>query len=136
DKFIGDAVMAFFGAPVPHEDHAARALRAAIGMHEALEAMRPGFERLGLAIDIGVGVNTGEMAVGNMGSIERFNYTVLGDAVNLGSRLEGLTKAYGVFCIVGQDTRQAVGDGEFVFRELDLVQVKGKHEPTRIYELL
>jgi adenylate cyclase len=136
DKFIGDAVMAFFGAPVPHEDHASRALRAAVGMHEALEAMRPAFERLGVVIEIGVGVNTGEMAVGNMGSADRFNYTVMGDAVNLGSRLEGLTKAYGVFCLVGQDTRDAIRDGEFQFRELDLVQVKGKHEPTRIYELL
>jgi adenylate cyclase len=135
DKFIGDAVMAFFGAPVAHPDHAARSLRAVLGMHEALELLRPVFERLGVRVDIGVGVNTGDMAVGNMGSTERFNYTVMGDAVNLASRLEGLTKAYGVFCVVGQETREAASD-EFSFRELDLVQVKGKHEPVRIYELL
>ena len=134
DKFIGDALMAFFGAPVAHPDHAARALGAALRMHEALATLRPELAALGVELDIGVGVNTGEMAIGNMGSADRFNYTVMGDAVNLASRLEGLTKTYGVFCIVGQDAREAAPGLEY--RELDLVQVKGKAEPTRIFELL
>ena len=135
DKFIGDAVMAFFGAPVSHDDHASRALATVLQMHAALAAPAPTFADLGAEIAIGVGVNTGDMIVGNMGSTERFNYTVIGDSVSLSSRLEGLTKTYGVFCLVGEETRHAVGDA-FPFRELHIVQVKGKAEPVRIFELM
>ena len=136
DKYIGDAVMAVFGAPVPRDDHAAQALRCVARMHEALKVLNEGpLKKFGLEVAIGVGVNTGPMVVGNMGSEERFDYTVAGDAVNLSSRLEGLSKVYGVFCLVGDGTRRAVGEG-FVFRELDLVQVKGKHEAVSVHELL
>jgi len=135
DKYIGDAVMAVFGAPVVRADHAERALRCAAQMHAELEALQPQFEKLGLKVAIGVGINTGDMVVGNMGSRERFDYTVAGDAVNLASRLEGLTKVYGAFCLVSEATRRAVGP-EFSFREVDLVQVKGKREAIAIHELL
>lgn len=135
DKYIGDAVMAVYGAPVPKADHAARALATALAMHEALARLEPALRARGLALKIGVGVNTGEMVVGNMGSRERFDYTVVGDAVNLASRLEGLTKVYGVYCLVGPQTRAAAPPG-FRFRELDLVRVKGKGHPVALHELL
>jgi adenylate cyclase len=136
DKFIGDAVMAVFGAPVKDQDHPASALRCALAMYRALSAVQPAVkEFVGTEIAIGIGINSGDMVVGNMGSRERFNYTVIGDAVNLSSRLEGLTKVYGVFCLVGSNTRRAAR-GDFTFREVDLVQVKGKDEPVAIYELL
>ena len=136
DKYIGDAVMAVFGAPVPFEDHARRALSCALDMHRALQALNQGpLASFGLTLSIGVGVNTGEMVVGNMGSEERFDYTVAGDAVNLASRLEGLTKRYGVFCLVGDGARRAAGAG-FTFRSLDLVQGKGKHQAVEVHELV
>lgn len=132
DKYVGDALMAVFGAPAPTLDHPDRALSAALEMHRQLEVLRatthPG-------LDIGVGLNTGEVVAGNMGSEERFDYTVIGDAVNLASRLEGLTKRYGVFCIVGDDTRTRASAG-FRFRELDLVRVKGRARPVAIHQLL
>jgi len=135
DKYIGDAVMAVYGAPVPKPDHAARALATAAAMRVALTRLEPSLGARGIALKIGVGVNTGEMVVGNMGSRERFDYTVVGDAVNLASRLEGLTKVYGVFCVVGPQTRDAAPAG-YRFRELDLVRVKGKAHPVAIHELL
>jgi adenylate cyclase len=136
DKYIGDAVMAVFGAPVALADHADQALGCALQMHRELEALAAPLQaQFGIAPRIGVGVNTGEMVVGNMGSAERFDYTVAGDAVNLASRLEGLTKTYGVFCLVGEACRRAASP-HFRFREIDLVQVKGKHEPVGIFELL
>ncbi len=135
DKFIGDAVMALFGAPVPDGSHADSAVQAALAMHRALEDVRPVAAQYGISLDIGVGVNTGEVAVGNMGSEERFEYTVLGDAVNLASRLEGLTKQYGVFCLVGPGTARALS-GSVRLRRLDLVRVKGKAEPVEVFELL
>ena len=132
DKYVGDALMAVFGAPAPTADHPDRALAAALQMHRQLEVLRatthPGLQ-------IGIGLNTGEVVAGNMGSEERFDYTVIGDAVNLASRLEGLTKRYGVFCIAGDDTRLRAGSG-FRFRELDLVRVKGRARPVAIHELL
>jgi len=136
DKYIGDAVMAVFGAPALRQDHAARGLATAIAMHAALERLRPELARYGAGnLQIGVGVNTGEMVVGNMGSADRFDYTAVGDAVNLASRLEGLTKVYGVFCLVGAATRAAAPAG-YRFRAVDLVRVKGKARPTEIFELL
>jgi adenylate cyclase len=105
-------------------------------MHRELEALNAGpLKSLGLEVAIGVGINSGEVVAGNMGSAERFDYTVVGDAVNLASRLEGVSKVYGVFCLVGEATRRACSDA-FTFRELDQVQVKGKHEAVAVYELL
>ena len=135
DKFIGDAIMALFGAPVAREAHARDAICCALAMHAALESVRPRAESMGIELAIGVGVNSGEMVVGNLGSESRFDYTVLGDAVNLASRLEGLTKRYGVFCLVGEATAREVA-GEFELRSVDLVRVKGKGEPVELFELL
>ncbi|MBL9099917.1 MAG: CHASE2 domain-containing protein [Myxococcales bacterium] len=135
DKYIGDAVMAVYGAPVPKQNHAGLALATAVGMCSALAKLQPQLEPRGITLRIGVGVNTGDMVVGNMGSSERFDYTVVGDAVNLASRLEGLTKVYGVFCLVGPLTRAQAPAG-YRFRELDLVRVKGKGQPVAIFELL
>lgn len=133
DKYIGDAIMAFWGAPLHDDDHARSAVLAALDMQATIEQLRPQFIEKGWPeIRIGVGVNSGIMRVGNMGSEFRMAYTVMGDAVNLGSRLEGITKQYGVGIIVGETTRNAVPD--VVFRELDRVRVKGKDQPVAIYE--
>ncbi len=133
DKYMGDAIMAFWGAPLEDPQHARHALYAAFDMMESLKTIRQEFREKGWPeVNIGIGINSGLMNVGNMGSEFRVAYTVLGDAVNLGSRLEGLTKAYGVDIIVSASTKQAVD--EFIFRELDLVRVKGKHEPVAIYQ--
>ena len=133
DKYMGDAVMAFWGAPIRDPEHARNALLAGMGMIAKLEELQPQFRERGWPeIRIGVGINTGPMNVGNMGSEFRMAYTVLGDAVNLGSRLEGLTKGYGVQIIVNETTRETVP--EFAYRELDRVRVKGKDKPVTIYE--
>ncbi len=136
DKYIGDAIMAVWGAPVPQSDHAVRACRAALGMVSGLEALVADWRQRGLPdLDIGIGINTGPMVVGNMGSARRLSYTVIGDNVNLGSRLEGLNKMYGSHVIASEATVQAAR-GVLVVRELDLVRVKGKRLPVRIYEVL
>ncbi|MCW8831354.1 MAG: adenylate/guanylate cyclase domain-containing protein, partial [Gammaproteobacteria bacterium] len=133
DKYMGDAVMAFWGAPLDDPKHALHAMNAAMQMTERMHNLRQEFGKRGWPeIKIGVGVNTGDMNVGNKGSEFRVDYTILGDAVNLGSRLEGLTKVYGVDIIVGEATKYAVP--EYEYRELDLVKVKGKDEPVAIYE--
>lgn len=133
DKYIGDAVMALFGAPLKNDDDAARAIRTAIGMREALKGLNAEFEAKGLPrLSLGVGVNTAMVVAGNMGSTTRLNYTVIGDGVNLASRLEGLSKKYGVEIIASASTR-ALAPG-FVYRELDIARVKGKNEPVGIYE--
>ena len=135
DKYIGDAIMAFWNAPMNDPNHARNAVVTGLAMLERTVAIREEFlERGWPEIRIGAGINTGVMSVGDMGSEFRMAYTVLGDAVNLGSRLEGLTKGYGVEIIVSESTRDAVDD--FVFRELDVVRVKGKDEPIAIYEPL
>ncbi|MBV8758296.1 MAG: adenylate/guanylate cyclase domain-containing protein, partial [Deltaproteobacteria bacterium] len=136
DKYIGDAVMAFWAAPVDMPDHAARACEVALRMQEALVALNEKWKREGKpAIAIGIGINTGAMAVGNMGSAARFEYTVLGDQVNLGARLEALTKEYGVGILVGEATAKAAGTG-FVFREVDVVRVKGRASAAPVFELV
>ncbi|MDI1247098.1 MAG: adenylate/guanylate cyclase domain-containing protein, partial [Rhodoferax sp.] len=133
DKYMGDAIMAFWGAPVPDPDHARNALLAAMEMIAKLDALQDHFKSRGWPpIKVGVGLNTGDMTVGNMGSEFRLAYTIMGDAVNLGSRLESLTKNYGVNIMVSEFTSARVPD--FAFRELDCVRVKGKDRPVRIYE--
>ncbi|CAH0232639.1 Adenylate cyclase 1 [Massilia sp. Bi118] len=135
DKYIGDAVMAFWGAPVAFPDHASRAVATSLRMQASSERLNRDFLKRGWPeLKIGIGINTGHMHVGDMGSSIRRAYTVMGDAVNLGSRLEGITKVYGVGIAVGAATRLAAP--EFVYRELDLVRVKGKNEPVAIFEPL
>ncbi|HHM23474.1 MAG TPA: adenylate/guanylate cyclase domain-containing protein [Bacteroidetes bacterium] len=136
DKYVGDEIMAVFGAPFFFKDHAAKACRAAIGMMKRLGELRARYAaRNGEYFNIGIGIHTGEMVVGNLGSRQLFDYTVIGDAVNLGARLEGLNKFYGTNIIISEDTLQAAGRG-VIARELDIVRVKGKELPIRIYELL
>ena len=135
DKYMGDAIMAFWGAPLADPEHARHALQAAMAMLAELHRMGPEFVARGWPeLHIGVGLNTGQMNVGNMGSEFRRAYTVLGDAVNLGSRLEGQTKTYGVELIVSESTRDEVP--EYTYRELDRIRVKGKDKPVTIYEPL
>lgn len=133
DKYIGDAIMAFWGAPLPQPDHAARALAAAVDMQRKMVEVRREFTARGWPeIHVGIGINTGIMNVGNMGSRFRIAYTVVGDAVNLGARIEQLTRGYDVEIIVSETTRAVIGG--YLFRELDYVRVKGKHLPTRLFE--
>lgn len=135
DKYIGDAVMAVFGAPIDLEDHAERACKTALAMISALGPLNERWQKHGLPkIAIGIGINTGSMSVGNMGSEKRFDYTVMGDAVNLGARLEGLTKQYKVNILVGQATKDAA-DKRFVFREVDGVRILGRSATAKVYEL-
>ena len=136
DKYIGDAVMAVYGAPAPQPDHAARACRTALGMLKRAESINGHWQEAGLPpLRIGIGINTGAMVVGNMGSQRRFDYTVIGDNVNTAFRVEGQCKVYGVDAIVCQSTRDLCRD-QFHFRVLDLIQVKGRQQPLAIFELL
>lgn len=133
DKYIGDAIMAFWGAPLHDPDHALHAVQAAIAMRKRMVTLQQEMTVQGFPeIKIGIGVNSGQMRVGNMGSSFRVAYTVMGDAVNLASRLEGLTRQYDTWVIVGETTRALIAG--YVWRELDLVRVKGKHEPVAIFE--
>ncbi len=133
DKYIGDAIMAFWGAPVHTERHAYLAVKAGLDVIKSLKDINESFKLKNWpAVDLGIGLNTGPMVVGNMGSQFRIAYTVMGDTVNLGSRLEGLTKQYGVKMIVSESTLAAAP--EFAYRELDRVRVKGKNKPITIYE--
>jgi adenylate cyclase len=135
DKYMGDAIMAFWGAPLHDEDHARHAVQAALRMVKTMDELGDSFVQRGWKpLKVGIGLNTGVMNVGNMGSDFRLAYTVLGDAVNLGSRLESLTKQYGVTVMISEFTRAAVPD--LVVRELDQVRVKGKDLPVRIFEPL
>ena len=133
DKYMGDAIMAFWGAPLHDKDHVDNALAAAMEMLFLLRKLGPEFRARGWPeLKIGVGLNTGPMSVGNMGSEFRRAYTVMGDAVNLGSRLESLTKEYGVDIMVGETTMEQATN--MLFRQLDRVRVKGKDEPVTIFE--
>lgn len=136
DKFIGDAVMAFWGAPTWNQDHAADACRSALACKAAMEAIRAELKRDGRPdLFVRIGVNTGRVVVGNIGSEERLDYTVIGDPVNLASRLEGLNKEYGTQIILGHNTYEEA-KYDIVARRLDSVTVKGRDEPVFIYELL
>jgi adenylate cyclase len=136
DKYMGDAIMALFGAPLAFEDHAARACRTALEMTATLKRLDREWEALGRPrLRVGVGLNTGVAAVGNMGSDRLFDYTAIGDNVNLASRLEGLNKHYDTSILISAHTAQAL-KGAFVLQEVDLVQVKGKKQPMAIHELL
>ncbi len=136
DKYMGDALMAFYGAPIEMEEHAERACLTALQMEAALLDLQGKWKDEGIPVmEMGIGINSGPMVVGNMGSDMRFDYTVMGDSVNLGARLEGLNKLYQTRIIASEFTRKLVS-GDLLFRELDLVQVKGKQEPVRIYELM
>jgi adenylate cyclase len=136
DKYMGDAIMAFWGAPIPLDDHPQRAATCALLMLKKLKELQAEYEKKGLpTIEVGIGLNTGDMSVGNMGSNTVRSYTVMGDAVNLGSRLEGINKEYGTRIIISEFTRARIAS-EFVTREVDWVRVKGKAQPVRIFELI
>jgi adenylate cyclase len=136
DKYMGDAIMSFFGAPLHYADHAKKCCQCAIEMIELLPKINQDFKAQGLpTIDVGIGINTGEMSVGNMGSETVRSFTVMGDAVNLGSRLEAINKQYGTRIIISEYTYEDVKD-EYVAREVDWVRVKGKRQPVRIFELI
>ena len=136
DKYIGDAIMAFWGAPIPQDDHALLACAASIEMIHELDRLNATWEKEGKPrLDIGVGLNSGDMVVGNMGSSSRMDYTLMGDNVNLGSRLEGTNKVYSTTIIISEFTYEKVKD-HIIARELDLIRVKGKAKPVKIYELI
>jgi adenylate cyclase len=136
DKYIGDAVMAFWGAPYEERRHAIHACNASLAMMRRVRELQQKWESQGKPkLDIGIGLNSGVASVGNMGSALRYGYTALGDAVNLSSRLEGLNKDYGTHILVNESTYAAAKDAGFLFRELDLIRVKGKLQPVMIYEL-
>jgi adenylate cyclase len=134
DKYIGDAIMAFWNAPLDDPDHAKNAVAAAVDMRLKLNELNRVWATEGRRmLEIGIGVNTGECSVGNFGSNQKFNYSLLGDPVNLASRLEGLSKMYGVDLIIGEGTAEALDRPDLI--ELDLVAVKGKSRAVRIYTL-
>ena len=136
DKFLGDGVMALFGAPVRHQDDVKNALETALAIKRQWQQTTAG---LPFEIEVGslqpcIGINTGLVVAGNLGSSTRLNYSVIGDAVNLAARLESLTRYYGVTCVVSAETAES-GKG-FIYRELDLVRVYGRRDPVRIFELV
>ncbi|MBF0129688.1 MAG: adenylate/guanylate cyclase domain-containing protein [Alphaproteobacteria bacterium] len=141
DKYMGDCIMAFWNAPLDDDDHARHACDSALAMQHGLKDVNATLEgyakeegRRHIPINIGIGLNSGEVCVGNMGSEQRFDYSVLGDNVNLASRLEGQSKGYHVMTVIGENTRERASD--YATLELDLIKVKGKHEAVRIHTLL
>jgi adenylate cyclase len=136
DKYIGDAVMAFFGDPIPYPDHAVRACRCALSVIERLPELRPVWEGFGLpGFPIRIGLNTGVAVMGNMGSRQRFSYTAMGDTVNLASRLEGANKAFGSTILIGDATRREAGDA-ILAKPLARLGVVGRGEPVAVHELV
>jgi class 3 adenylate cyclase len=136
DKYEGDAIVAFWGAPIDQKDHALRGCKAALENVRALKILQQKWVKQGLPqLGMRIGLNTGPMVVGNMGSTIKMDYTVMGDAVNLGARLEGANKAYGTHILISEATRRQAGSG-IVARELDLIAVKGKTTAVRVYELI
>lgn len=138
DKYIGDEIVAVFGAPNPLPDHAARACRATLRMAGKVKTLQPAFLEAGCRTTIfaRTGMCTGEVVIGNMGSENRMNYTAMGNTMNLGARIQGITKMYGAMVFVSQSTAEAAGDTEFVFREVDAVRVKGKTQAEHMIEML
>jgi adenylate cyclase len=135
-EYVGDELMAIFGAPLEQKDHAEKACLTALAMQERLRVLRPiWYDMDRPSLRARTGVNSGTMLVGNVGSKYRFSYGALGDQVNLGSRLEGINKIYGTEILIGENTAKLV-EGSFLLREIDFVRVKGKEKPVRIYELL
>jgi adenylate cyclase len=134
DKYVGDEIMCFWGAPIPQEDHALLACKCALKQMEVLRKMNEGWPKE-RRLDIGIGLNTGIMTIGNMGSAGRMNYTLMGDNVNLGARLEGTNKQYMTNVIISESTYAQVKD-RVLARELDIIRVKGKNKPTPIFELI
>ncbi len=136
DKYIGDAVMAFWGAPNEFHDHASQACYSALAFQKKLAAMNVRWEKQGkVKFSSRIGINTGQVVVGNLGYDKRMNYTVIGDAVNLAARIEGLNKSYGTSVLIGQETKQGVSD-LFELRLIDRVVVKGKQQGIELYELI
>jgi len=134
DKFEGDAIIAFWNAPLPQPDHAVRCVRSALRCQVRLAEMRPAIrERIGKDLRMRIGINSGPAVVGNLGSHTRFDYTMLGDAVNLAARLEGINKQFGTYTIVSQATLDLLA-GAFPARELSRVAVVGRREPVTIHE--
>jgi len=135
-EYVGDELLAFFGAPLEDPNHAHRACEAALAMHEQTVALAAEWAKIGRPhLRARTGINSGPMVVGNLGSKYRFAYGVVGDQVNLGSRLEGLNKVYGTDIIIGENTARLV-EQAFMLRELDMVRVKGRTQVVRIYELI
>jgi adenylate cyclase len=136
DKYEGDAIMAEFGVPVPYDNHAFMACKTAVEMQKKLRKLREKWKKEGRPeLKARIGINTGEVIVGNMGSRDVFDYTVMGDPVNLGSRLEGANKFYGTDTMISQFTYDYIKD-DFYTRELDLIKVKGKDEPIKVFQLI
>ncbi len=136
DKYEGDAIMAEFGVPVPYDNHAHMACKTAIEMQQSLVILRKKWKEQGRPeLTARIGINTGEVIVGNMGSRDVFDYTVMGDHVNLGSRLEGANKFYGTNVMISEFTYEYIKD-DFITRMLDIIQVKGKKEPIKVYDLI
>jgi len=136
DKYEGDAIVAFFGAPIPHPDHAIRCCNAALDMQKALIGLREKWKKEGLPeIKARIGINTGPAIIGNMGSEQKMNYTMMGDTVNTASRLEGANKAYGTYTMISEFAYKELNN-EFVIRKLDLLKVVGKAKPIDVYELV
>lgn len=136
DKYMGDAIMAFWGAPLDQPDHAEMACLSSLEMINKLKELQKKWKNEGIpSFDIGIGINSGDAIVGNMGSSSRFDYTAMGDNVNLASRLEGLNKTYGTTIIISENTQKIIKD-KFVTKKLDTVKVKGKEKPIVIYELI
>ena len=141
DKYIGDAIVAFYGAPLAVDEHERKACYAALEMQDRLRKLRAKWESEGDWPDIvyymrhRIGLNSGKMVTGNMGSEMRMNYTMMGDTVNLAARLESLAKQYGIYNFVGENTFEATKD-DFIYRFIDFVMVKGKHIPVKVYELI
>ncbi len=136
DKYQGDAIVAFWGAPIPQSDHALRACRATVAMQDTLKDLRERWRRENKpSLNVRIGISTGEMIVGNMGGTDRFDYTVIGDMVNLGARLEGANKQYRTNVMVSEGTYQHVKQ-HVIVRELDMLVVAGKTKPVRVYELI
>lgn len=136
DKYIGDAIMALFNAPLDLEDHATKGCLTALMMLRKLNEVNQDLNKKGLPkIDIGIGINTGKVVVGNMGTEVRFDYTAIGDSVNLASRLEGMNKVYGTHIIISEFTAEKIKQKSFKLRLLDIIKVKGKSKPVAIYEI-